>query len=166
MAGLINESVNARLDLLVQKLFAGNRLMDRAMSQLDVKFVMNKTASILHGKLAHKFLALADQVSEWQSGRNMQTVYGLTPLDATDYDSELDVFLAFVGYMSELEDIIKEAHIVAIDNDDCFTSAFLQTFMMDVAPVTKQCLLLLDKAQRYNGNFMQFDHNVEDFIVL
>ena len=165
MAGLIKENVNTKLDQIVTFLFAGNRMADRAMSVLDVKFVMSKTSNILHNKYAHLLPLLADRISEYQSDRNMLTVYGLTPRDDTDYTDPLEIFNKFVEYQMQLEDMINEAYVLSVDEDDCFTHAFLMDFMRQITPVTKQCLLLLDKASKYN-DWMQFDRDIKNFITL
>ena len=75
MASLINDKIHNQLNLIVKKLFEGNRLLDRQMTQLEVKFVMNKTSGILHTGLAHKYPLLADKISEYMASRNCQTVY-------------------------------------------------------------------------------------------
>ena len=166
MAGLIKDNVNTKLDLVIEKLFCGNRIFDRAMSILNVTFVMNNTVKYIHPKLAHKFPALSDFVSDYQASRNCTSIYGLTPRDESEYTSPLEIFNKFYDYQLELEDVIKEAYITAIDEDDCFTISFLQKFMLDIIPVTEQIKLLVDKASNYNDNWMAFDHDIKKFIIL
>lgn len=164
--GLIKDNLNEKLNLLVQKLFAGNRFLDRAINQLDLKFVMNKTATALHAPIAHKYPLLADQISEYQGDRNMGTKYLVTPEDSTEYNSPKDIFQKYVDYQVELERVIYDALDTSVDENDWSTTAFLQKFLNEITPYTKQALLLNDKANLYANNWMQFDHNVEDFIVL
>jgi hypothetical protein len=163
---LINDAVNKKLNDIVTLCFTGNRICDRAMSVLDVKFVMNKTSSILHQKLAHFFPKIADVVSDYQGARNCLTTYGITPLDESDYDSPQDFFEKILEYMSELESLCYETHNIATDDSDITTVSFLQKFIRILIPITNQCILLSDKGKFYNGDWMLFDHNVEDFIIL
>ena len=165
MRQLIPKNINDKLDEIVTKCFHGNRIADRGMSVLSVKFVMNKTEKILHEKLAHLFPLLADEVSTFQSSRNNLTVYGLTPMDGTDYNNPLEFFEKMVYYMLDLEALISEGIRMSRD-DDYNTYSFLLGFLLTITKVTEQCLLLLDKAELYKDDWMLFDHNIEDFVIL
>jgi len=166
---LISENLNNSLDLLVQKCFEGNRILDRQMSQLEVKFVMNKTASILHPKLAHQFPLLADEISSYQGSRNAMTKYLETFTDSTDYNNPNEVFVKFLDYMKELEQSVIEVMEIAIDEKDIMTHAFLQSFLLELKPFTNQALLLVDKINAYGNSslsWMLFDSNIKSFIVV
>jgi ferritin len=165
MASLISEQTNTKLDELVTMFFAGNRLADRGMSELDVKFVMNKTATILHSKIAHFLPALADIVSDYQGSRNAKTVYGLTPRDETEYSRPLEFFQRLLVYMIDLESFVFECYETAKEDNDFMTKSFLESFILKLNPLTKQCLLLVDKATLYE-DMMLFDENIESFIIL
>ena len=164
--GLIKDNLNEKLDLIVQKLFEGNRVFDRIVNQLDIKFIMNKTSEILHPKLAHMYPILADSISEYQGSRNNNTVYGETPRDATEYISPLRVFERILGYQMELESSLKDAIEIAFEESDYVTLSFLQSFALQLIPYTKQSLLLLDKAKLYDDDWMGFDRDIERFIIL
>lgn len=166
MGALISESVNKKLDEIVTFCFLGNRISDRAMSVLDVKFVLPNTASILHNKLAHLFPQLADVVSEFQGSRNCLTVYGMTPLDDTDYLSPQSFFVKILEYMQDLESLCFDTRDVAKEDRDYATLSFIDDFIELLIPVTKQCLLLVDKGDAYAGDWMKFDHDIDKFIVL
>lgn len=165
MRPLIPENINNKLDEIVTKCFEGNRFADRGMSILGVKFAMNKTEGILHEKIAHHFPQLADVVSSFQDSRNNLTFYGLTPADRSDYSSPLEFFEKLVDFMMELESSVSEGMEMTI-HEDCVTFAFLTEFIQDVAKVTHQCLLLLDKAEQYKEDWKSFDERIESFIVL
>lgn len=166
MRPLISDQVNLKLNELVMKLFAGNRLCDRAMSQLDTKFAMNKTASLLHPKVAHLFPQLADVVSDYQSQRNNLTIYGATPFDATDYPTPLKFFEILLEFVVEVEALVSECCDVACLDNDFTTKVFLESFILKIVPLTQQCLLLVDKCELYGSDMMAFDHRIEDWIVL
>jgi ferritin len=163
---LIPTNVNFKLDEIVTKCFEGNRIADRGMSVLAVKFAMHTTEEILHDKLAHLFPMLADQVSSYQSSRNNLTIYGVTPEDSFDYSSPVQFFIRMVGYMMELESLIGEAIEIAQDDNDHATFAFLMSFLNDVVKVTNQCLLLKDKAELIGDNLILFDTTIKSIVIL
>lgn len=163
---LIRDNVNSKLDELVTKLFLGNRICDRAMSVLDLKFAMNKTVEVLHPKLAHLFPALADVVSEYQGSRNALTVYGITPLDSSDYARPLDFFDRMIEFMVDVESLCHEICGISMEEDDSVTRVFIDSFILKLMPVTKQCLVLADKSEAYGNDLMSFDSRIEDWITI
>lgn len=165
MQALIPQELNAKLDEIVTKCFAGNRIADRGMSILAVKFAMNKSEKILHPKIAHLFPALADKVSGFQDSRNNLTFYGLTPADNTDYATPLDFFESLLDYMVELEALVSDVHEMA-EGEDFPTCVFLQSFMLELIPLTGQCILLRDKMSQYGQDIKMFDENIESFVIL
>ena len=165
MHSLISEQLNSRLDEVVTKCFEGNRIMDRGVNVLGIKYAMNKTEKVLHSKLAHLFPQLADEVSSYQSSRNNLTFYGVTPADGSDYSTPLNFFEKMLDFMVDLEALISEVLELADSEEDKVTSVFLQNFLMRITLVTSQCLLLVDKGENYK-DWMLFDHNIDDFIVL
>lgn len=165
MKQLIPEKLNSKLDMIVTKCFAGNRMADRGMTILGVKFAMNKSESILHAKIAHLFPALADVVSEYQSSRDNLTFYGATPADNTDYATPLEFFEKLVEFMIDLESLVVEVMEDAV-TEDMSTYAFLLEYLRKLNPVTGQCLLLLDKAENYKDDWMAFDYRIDSFITL
>ncbi len=166
MRSLIDNKLNEKLNDIVTFCFLGNRVCDRAMSVLDVKFVMNKTSSILHEKLAHLFPMLADVVSDYQSSRNCLTIYGETPRDDTDYSSPIDFFEKALEFMQDLESLCYETHVLATESSDLTTVSFLEKYSRLLIPVTNQCILLVDKGLLYNNDWIRFDHDIDDFIIL
>jgi len=162
---LIPQELNSKLDEIVTKCFEGNRISDRGMSVLGVKFAMNNTENLLHEHLAHYFPVLADKVSSYQGSRNCLTVYGLTPEDSSDYETPLAFFEKLLEYMMDLESSIGDAIELAKD-DDHATFSFLVGFLNDIVKVTNQCLLLVDKAEAYGEDIMAFDRGIELFVIL
>ena len=164
--GLISQNLNSKLDEIVKKCFEGNRLLDRISNQLDLKFVMTKSSEVIHQRLAHKYPnPLADMVSKYQGDRNMETVYGMTPLDGTVYDTPLQIFETYFEYQLQLERLLNEAVDVAMSEGDFFTLQFLFEFIEEIIPYTKQALLYYDKAKLYD-DWMRFDNHIERFTII
>ena len=165
MRPLISEELNLKIDSLIGKCFEFNRLLDRQMSVLDTKFCLPKTSSILHLKVAHKFPAYGDVLSDYQSARNNLTVYPPTPFGAKDYDKPLDIFEEMLSFMQGFENDVYEVCESAELENDYMTKVFLDSFLLSLVPMTKQFLLLLDKCEAYS-DMQLFDSNIEDWIIL
>ncbi len=166
---LISDEVNNQLNLIIQKCFLGNRILDRMMSILSIKFVMNKTSNILHPLISHAMPLLADEISNYQDSRNVLTVYLDTPKDDTDYNTPLELFETFYNFMEELEQSIDDGIRVAINNNDRMTKVFLERFLLKINNYTAQAILLRDKAKIYSDNpieWMYFDRHINDFIIV
>ena len=166
MKALINDTVNNKLNDIIKMLFGGNRIMDRGMSILSVKFVMNKTVDNIHPKLAHLYPKLADVISNYQGSRDCLSIYGLTPLENTDYSTPLEFFERMAEYQQDLESLVSEGIELAKENSDYMTKVFLDSFLLSLIPVMNQLLLLVDKMESYKDQWMLFDANVEDWIIL
>jgi ferritin len=165
MKPLINDKVNNKLNEIVKKLFEGNRILDRCMTEFSVKFAMNNTEGQLHPKLAHLYPKLADVISDYQSARDCLTIYGETPLDDSDYNSPLDIFNKILEYQEDLESLVAESIDTAKEDSDYTTKVVLDKFLLDIVPVMNQILLLVDKAESYK-DWMMFDADIEKFIIL
>lgn len=166
MRSLISETISKKLDEVVGMCFLGNRIADRGVSLLAINFAMNHSMEIIHQSVAHLFPKLADVVSEYKDARNVSTIYPLTPEDASVYNSPTEFFEKILEYMTELEATCYDAYRLAEEEGDLTTSAFLHKFIRMLIPVTSQCLLFVDKCEAYKGDWMQFDHDIKDFLIL
>jgi hypothetical protein len=166
LRSLISETLNKKLDEILTMCFLGNRVADRAMSVINVKFVMPKTEKILHEAIAHLFPQLGDLVSTYQAQRNCLSGYGLTPADLTDYTSPQEFFEKMVDYMTDLEALCYDTYVMALEEKDITTLAFVEDFIEEITPVTEQCVLLADKGEAYNGDWQRFDHDINCFVFL
>ncbi len=164
-SGLISNDLNNSLNSLVGECFLGNRILDRDMSLLSVKFVMNNTVKYLHTGFSHKYPLLADKISDYQGSRNNLTVYPATPEDASDYDTPLDLFNRFYSYQVKFEDSIKEVIAQSEDEKDITTKEFLEQFLLELSKYTDQVILLCDKAELYGSNYMDFDRDIKKFFL-
>jgi ferritin len=169
ISSLINDKVNDALNLLVGKMFEGNRLLDRMMSQLSIKFTMNHTSDALHPLLAHAMLTIVDYIGDYQDSRNALTEYPDTSTDKTEYISPLELFTRFYNYMEELEGSICDVIDIVENENDRMTKVFLEKFLLIVQPYTAQAILLVDKISMYGNDpkdWMQFDKNIDDFLIV
>ena len=166
MKSLINDSVNNKLNEIIKMLFLGNRIMDRALSVMSVKFCMTKTSDLIHPRVAHIYPKLADIISDYQSSRDCLSVYGLTPLEETDYNDPMEIFDRMIDYQEDLESLITESIELAQSESDYTTKVTLEDFLLSLVPLMNQLLLLADKMEAYKDQWMLYDANVEDWITL
>lgn len=164
--GLISDILNESLNELIGQCFIGNRILDRMMSILNIKFVMNNTVKYLHPGLAHKFPLLADKISDYQGSRNNFTTYPETPRDNSDYENVLVLFTKFYEFIIEFENSVKETIELADSNNDMVTLEFLRKFLLNFNRYTEQAILLVDKAETYKDNYMDFDRDIDKFFIL
>src|SRR5574344_716469 len=161
---MIDEKLNENLNLIVGSLFALNRLFDRAMSVLAVKYKALNSAKILHPSLAHQFPLIADSVTEIQQKRNMLSRYPATPEGNQMYDSPLQFYEIALEEFHKLEDLIEDTLDVAILEKDHVVKAFLDGLLIQWSSYIETMENIVYVC-RNDGNDtksqMQFDDEIE-----
>lgn len=164
--GLISKEMKASLEKIISHCFYINRMLDRMCSILSVTFVMPITSNILHHNLAHLYPVLADNISDYMDARDCTTIYGETPRGDQDYDTALDCFNKMLEINLDLESLVKDSIALAQTSNDYSTKVMLEKFLLKITPITKDILLLVDKAEMYgntDASMMKFDHDILDF---
>lgn len=164
--GLLTNDIKSSLEDIIKHCFYANRILDRICSILSVKFIMSNTSNIIHHNLAHRYPILADGISDYMDTRDCTTIYGETPIGNQDYDDYLECFNKILEINLDLEKRVKEAIDVARNNNDYTTKVYLEKYLLDIIPITKDILLLVDKAEMYGNNklsMMKFDHDISEF---
>lgn len=164
--GLLLANTKAVLEAIVKKCFENNRLVDRIVSLLTVKFVMPNTSNIIHQKIAHYYPILADEITDYMAQRNCTAIYGETMAGNQDYAEPIDCFNRMLEINLALEDVVKNAIIVCSENGDYTTKVFLDGFLRNLIPLTDDLLLLVDKATMYSNvhkDLMAFDYDINRF---
>ena len=168
MEGLLTGEIKESLEKIVSHCFYANRITDRICSILSVSFVMPNTSNIIHHKLAHRYPVLADGISDYMDSRDCTTIYGETPRGDQEYGSYLDCFNKILEVNLDFERLVKEAIETAIKAGDYTTKIYLENYLLNIIPITKDILTLVDKAEMYGNNnsgTMKFDHDISDFNV-
>lgn len=166
--GLISKDIKESLEKIISHCFYCNRMLDRICSILSVTFVMPITSDVLHHKLAHLYPLLADDISGYMDSRDCTTIYGETPRGDQDYDTALDCFNKTLEINLNLESLIKDSIILSQEAKDYTTKVFLEKFLLKIIPLTKDILLLVDKAEMYGDSdlsMMKFDHDILEFNI-
>lgn len=168
MEGLLTKEIKESLEKVISHCFYANRILDRICSVLSVSFVMPITSNILHHKLAHRYPILADVVSDYMDSRDCTTIYGETVKGDQEYENYLECFNKVLEINLELEKLIKDSIELALKIGDYTTKVYLEKFLLDITPITKDILFLVDKAEMYGDNetgMMRFDHDITDFNI-
>ena len=166
--GLISKEMKASLEKIISHCFYNNRILDRMCSILSVTFVMPITSNILHHNLAHLYPLLADDISDYMDSRDCTTIYGETPIGDQEYDTVLDCFNKILEINLRLESLIKESIVLAQSINDYSTKVYLERFLLKILPITKDILLLIDKAEMYGNSdmsLMKLDHDIVSFDI-
>ena len=161
--GLISKEMKVSLEKIISHCFYNNRILDRMCSILSVTFVMPITSNILHHNLAHLYPLLADDISDYMDSRDCTTIYGETPIGDQEYDTVLDCFNKILEINLRLESLIKESIVLAQSINDYSTKVYLERFLLKILPITKDILLLIDKAEMYGNSdmsLMKLDHDI------
>lgn len=168
----ISDSTKKGLDLLVQNMFMLNRIWDRGLSELGVKFAMSKFDSIYHPNIAHSFPLLADVFSGVQGKFNVTTAYLQTPEDITEYKNPIEFFERNLMEHKKSYELLKEVIVIAVDNGDINAEVALKDFLKGFNNFIAQAILLRDKSVAYKcdgtDTFMvqMFDANCDQFLIL
>ena len=161
---MIDENLNENLNLIVGSLFALNRLFDRAMSVLAVKYKAINSTKILHPSLAHQFPLIADSVTELQQKRNMLSRYPATPEGNQMYDSPIQFYEVALEEFHKLEDLIEDTIDMAIIEKDHVVKVFLDGLLIQWSSYIETMENIVDVCRNYGNDTksqMQFDDEIE-----
>ena len=143
---LITSSLNNSLNELVGKCFHMNRLLDRSVSLLNVKFHLINTAEVLHYKAAHVYLGadFADYIADYQTLRGNETTYPATIAGNDVFDNPLSILLQFHSENLAFENMVLDVIDDADDIGDFTTKHFLEKLLDNLANMTALSATLVD----------------------
>lgn len=167
---LISNTINEQLNALIGQCFSMNRMLDRGMSLLKVRWKMPRTSDILHEEVAHAYPAekFADGISDYQASRGNETIYPATPIGNKNYDTPLEFFKEYFQENIKLENMIKDVMDMAEEQGDYTTKVFLESLLNNLAPFTDLSQSLIDIFERDNsGMYLQMiDSNIKKYVNL
>lgn len=165
---LINNEMNDRLNELVGKCFAINRMLDRGFSLLQVRWKMLQTAHIIHYSLAHEFLGekFADAIISYQAKRSNETILPNTPSGDREYENPVDFFKDILKEMLELQDMLYDAYEMSKEFDDYTTKKFVNKIIETLSDFTDMAQNLIDLAYKFgvdDRGMALFDANIDEY---
>jgi len=163
---LIDNRTIKEINLISQQCFWLNRVTDRAVSVLSIKFGMPITANIIHQKLAHKYPLLADDVNEILDMFNEYTDYLETPADVRDYEDIVELFQSILDENIKLYDMVRNAIFVCRETTDVNVETHLLDFLEDVNEYVAQTITLRDKAVSLKDNVEMYELLINKIFTL
>lgn len=165
---LINPILNKKINEVVGKCFAINRMMDRGMSLLKVRWKMIQTANFLHPNVAHIFTGdkFADGLTEYQSKRNNESIYPATPAGDREYNQPIDFFKDMLKEMLELQDLLYDTYEVSKEVSDYTTKKIINKFIENLIEYVDIAQTLIDLANSYGSTPMGIalmDANIDEY---
>lgn len=167
--GLIKGNINQAINVLIGKCFAINRMLDRGMSLLDVRWKMIHTARYLHPQLAHAFTGdkFADGLSGYQASRSNETIYPATPEGNRDYNKPIDFFRDVLKEILEFQEMLYDVYDLAKDEGDLTTKKYMSSVIGNLVPYTDLVMTLIDLSENFGSENMGIalmDANIEDYV--
>lgn len=164
---MISDETIEALNKLVQQGFILNRLWDRGLSVLGVKFSMNNFNKIYHVGLAHRFpIDWSDYFSNVMEQYNVTTKYYVTPEDSSDYNSPREFFDKNLIYHQNMYQVLKSAIDTAILKGDVNVEKYLNQFVPVFNKYMEQAILLRDKAYCVKDeDWFMFDYMCGSFFL-
>lgn len=166
--GLIDARLNNKLNELVGECFAINRMLDRGMSLLNVRWKMVNTEKILHPKMAHAFTGddFADGISGYQAKRSNETIYPATPTGDKEYNSPLDFFYDILGTLLKFQDTLYDAYEMSKEIGDYTTKKFVNKIIENLVDYVDMAQLLIDLMENFGNDkrgWALMDANIDEY---
>lgn len=164
---LISPRTNDQLNSIIGQCYQINRVLDRILSVLSVKFTCVKSVEILHGGFSHKFPLLGDFFYELQSSFDVLTDYPATISDSSDYNSLEEIFKRVLDEVIILNDLITGCIEICMEEGDYNIKSSLENFLATrYIKYINQSLILYDKSKLYGNDVLHFDRDIEVFFIL
>lgn len=166
--GLIDARLNNKLNELVGECFAINRMLDRGMSLLNVRWKMVNTEKILHPKMAHAFTGddFADGISGYQAKRSNETIYPATPTGNKEYNSPLDFFYDILGTLLKFQDTLYDTYEMSKEIGDYTTKKFVNKIIENLVDYVDMAQLLIDLMENFGNDkrgWALMDSNIDEY---
>lgn len=165
---MVSEITQKALFDIIKQCFIENRVIDRMVSVIGVKFACNQTSNLIHHHIAHYFPNLSDKIGELCLERyNISVVYGETPSAYGDYNSLTQIIEMLEKRVKDFQTMFMGLCKIAYENNDINVYADLMDLLRQYNFIVEQVILLNDKIHNYKeNNIMSFDHDIKDFWIL
>ena len=150
----ISDEMNSTLNNLVGKCFYMNRMLDRGMSLLKVRWKMPITSNILHPKVAHAFTGglFADGISDYQATRDAETIYPATPMGDKEYENPVNFFEDYLNECMDFQNMLYDAYDQANEEGDYTTKKFVSGIIENLSKFTEIGQMMVDLCTQYGND--------------
>lgn len=159
----ISESTIQACYELIKQCFQYNRLFDRLVSVLGVKFAMNNTSELVHQHYAHAFPQIADTIGhKCLEAYNVMVEYGATDAGKQDYQTVGEMIQIIEDATVDFQNMLVKAILIAQENQDINIYVELIKILQDFNPLVEQAILLNDKLNLYQSALYDYDAHIHD----
>lgn len=167
----ISKELNDRMSFLLGECFRLNRVADRGISLLEVRWKLLKTASVIHPSIAHMLPLLGDKISSWQAKRNAESIYPDTVGGSKEYSSPIEFFEFLLEEFNKFEDEICDVIDYAQSERDHASTQFLKSFLAEFTDYIATMNNIVDIANAYSGTsdpmaMQLFDSEIEHCLTI
>lgn len=168
---LISKELNDRLSKILGECFYLNRVLDRGISLLEVRWKLLNTAKVIHPSIAHTLPLLGDKISEFQSKRNCESIYPDTIGGLKEYGSPIEFFEFVLEEFNRFEDEIYDTISYAAMEKDYASKQFLQSFLSEFEDYIATMNNIVDVANAYSTSsdsmaMQLFDNEIEHCLTI
>lgn len=166
--GFTSEKTLASVQILFDKFFDINALLDRQVYLLDIKWNLPKYQDYLHHNVAHLMPLLADDLQSFGSLRGDLFYRGKIDEHSENYENVSKLTERFVMELSAIEDLCKNAIKVASENGDIFYEDYLRDFSFnEIVPLMKQAIVFYNGITAYEakGDLERWNKDFTSFII-
>lgn len=166
--GLTSEKTLEKIQILFDKMFDINSLLDRHAYLLDIQWNMPKYSDFLHHKISHKFPLYADKIQEFGSFRGDLFFRGVVPAHREMYKTVTDLTEDFVMAIADAEKLCLGCIESAIENNDLMYEDFIRSFQVDIiAPMVKQSVVFYNAIKEYeiSNDIRKWNKDFDDWII-
>ena len=166
--GLTSQKTLEKVQLLFDKMFDINSLLDRQVYLLDIKWNLPKYQDYVHHKISHQFPLYADKIQEFGSLREDLFYRGIVPSHIEDYNSVSEMTIKYLDELFIVEKLCADCIYTAIENKDLMYEDFIRNFSIEiVAPLIKQASVLSKAIYSYekHNDISKWNKDFEYWII-
>lgn len=156
------------LQEMVDESFIMTARIDRMQSVLDADFAYNNTGLLIHHGMAHQYSGyFGDAVADLGlQGYDISVNYGNVPPMNKKYSNVKELLYELKDYVFDYQNRLNACYKVAIDNMDIHIAADILEIVRNHNVIVRQCILLCNKIEIYNGSASYDSHVLQHFNLL
>jgi hypothetical protein len=166
--GLTKTETLSKIQLLFDKFFDANALLDRQVYLLDIMWNMPHYQDYIHHSISHLMPLLADDIQTFGSLRGDLFYRGIVPEHKETYDTVTALTEDYVSMLGDIESLCSQCILLASKNEDLMYEDFLRDFEINkIAKLTKQATIFYNAIRSYesSGNIFKWEDDFDSYII-